>query len=524
MRFAFTWPKALACLALVLIAAVPASASAATSPEIEASKASALQWIRAQQDPASGEIGDIFSGDWIPTALAAAGVNPADVRVAPGNPSLQDFLLGRFTDAEEWVEPLFPRPVTDFERATLSAYAAGLDPARLSAQQNLPAQIAAVWNPRTGSFGDPSTNGTAFALLALSRTPLPSWTLRPAVAYLRRNQHYDGGWNFGPATTPVEKEGLSTVDMTGAAIAAFCEAGVPAYDEDVAEGIEFLHAAYAANAADDGGFEYPFGGPNADTNAWAVSGLTACGVDSQSTEWTTTTGKTPIDFLLSTQEPTGADKGAFKEAFGTPNLYSTQAALRAISGSVFTATPPSFRAPPTVAAGTPVPHTLALDLGAGNVRFCRVVAPAGAPLTAVLNAAKTASTPAGCIGSVGVSGGEVSSIDGITPAEEGNAWLVRLDRGQVEVAAEQPVAFGDVISLRTGVAPGGGARTAGPAGALGPAGTNGKRGKRGKRGPRGRPGRNADVSCRVKHRGVKRHVQCSVKYHHQRKAHRAAQR
>ena len=70
-------------------------------------------------------------------------------------------------------------PVTEYERATLVSYAAGLDPARLSAASNMPAQIAALWNPTTGSFGDPSSNGTAFAILALASTPLPNWGIPP---------------------------------------------------------------------------------------------------------------------------------------------------------------------------------------------------------------------------------------------------------------------------------------------------------------------------------------------------------
>lgn len=237
MRLAIPRPRVLACLALALLAALPASAAAATPSEVEASKAGAVEWIRSQQDPTNGQIMGFFGADWAATALAAAGVDVANVRVAPGDPSLQDYLLGEYT-GEEWTEPAFPRPATDYERATLVSYAAGLDPARLSAASNLPAQIAALWNPVTGSFGDPSSNGTAFGVLALARTALPNWALQPAVSYLRRNQHADGGWDFGPATTAAARALPGTAEMTGAAIAAFCEAGVPAYDADVAEGIE----------------------------------------------------------------------------------------------------------------------------------------------------------------------------------------------------------------------------------------------------------------------------------------------
>lgn len=520
MRLVFPLPRALACLPLVLLAVLPATAAAATPSEVEAAQASAVQWIENQQEP-SGQIPG-FGGDWTATAFAAAGVDVAGVRVAPGDPSLQDHLLDEYTSGE-WIEPAgtgpFPMPVTEYERATLVSYAAGLDPARLSAASNMPAQIAALWDPPTGSFGAPSSNGTAFAILALARTPLPSWALQPAVSYLRRNQHDDGGWEFGPATTPAARATPSTAEMTGAAIAAFCEAGVPAYDAQVAEGIEFLQQELADNAADDGGFEYPWGGPNADTNAWAVSGLTACGIDPQSADWTTTTGKTPVDYLLARQYAAGPDKGSF-EYFGFPGLYTTQSALRAISGEVFTATPLSLRTPPSVPAGTPVPHTLALDLGTRGVRVCKVTAAAGASLIALLEAAKTTASPAGCVSSVEVAAGRVTAIDGVAPANADEAWLSRLDRGPQAIAGGQPVAFGDVVSLRLGVAPAGGQATtgtAGPATVAGPAGKEGKRGKRGKRGQRGRPGRNASITCRVRHRaGQKHRVRCAVKQHKRR--------
>jgi len=112
--------------------------------------------------------------------------------------------------------------------AALVSYAAGLDPARISADSNLPAQIAGYWNQSTGSFGTPSSNGAAFGILALRHTPVPNWALAPSVAFLRRTQHDDGGWEYTASLTPEEKEAPGAADMTGAAIAAMCEAGVPA--------------------------------------------------------------------------------------------------------------------------------------------------------------------------------------------------------------------------------------------------------------------------------------------------------
>ncbi len=489
---------ALAAAAVLGILALAPTASAATPAEIDQAIESAVTYIRAQQkpnefNPEATYTGTIsgFGGDWAASALASVGVDSSQV-VNPtyGPQSLQDGLLAEYTEAE-WTELAgtgqFPRPATDFERAAMASYAAGLDPARLSADQNLPAQIAGLWNSATGSFGAPSTNSTVFGILALDRTPLPAWALQPAVSYLRRNQHNDGGFEFGAATTAAAKETRGTADMTGAAIAAFCEAGVPAWDPQVARAIEFLHE----NLTENGGFKYPFGGPNGDTNAWAISGLNACGIDPQSAEWTTVAGKTPVDYVLSLQiHEAGADDGAFgyQEPEGA-NFYNTQEIVRALAGGAFTAAPQTLRTPPSVADGTPVRHLLAVKLGGESVRMCEVTAPAGAPLTALLEAAQAGSNPAGCVESLSISGGQVVAIDGVAAPNADEAWLARADRGPAALAGSQPVAFGDLVSLWIGTPPAGASDTAtpGPAGPTGTPGPAGTPGATGAAGPQGKP-------------------------------------
>ena len=533
------------CASLLSLVAFPASAAAtSTQPEIDAAVAKAVDYVRLQQDVATGAIPG-FGGDWSATALAAAGVSSADVHgPLAGAPSLQDYLLGEYTEPS-WDEDPPGGAAVDYARAVLVAHAAGLDPARLSATSNQPAQLAGRWNPAIGSFGEASTNNTVFGLLAMKSAGVPGWALEPLVSFLRRNQHDDGGWNFPAALTPVDREGDGDPEMTGAAIAALCEAGLPAYDPDVAEGLDFLRA-LLTNAT--GGISYPFG-DNADTNAWVVSGLNACGIDPQSAAWTTAAGKTPVDFILSLQAQSGADAGGFEyqSGFGA-SVYSTQDALRAIGGGVFTAAAPSRENPalprvrpvPSVAAGTPVPHVLAIGHGIGNVRMCKAFAPAGAALPEVLAAAQAASSPSGCIGSFEVDGGQVVAIDGVSPENEDQAWLLRLDRRAETGAGEQPVGFGDVVALRLGAdpatrqgpagepggpgqpgAPGqsGGAGATGPAGPAGVPGQPGKvgktgpRGPQGERGPRGNPGRNAELACKVgQRRAGKKQVHCTVKH------------
>jgi hypothetical protein len=505
-----------AALALV---ALPATASATSSQaEIDTAVEKAVEYVRPLQQ-ASGEIPG-FGGEWMTVSLAAAGVNAADLRASSADPSLQDFLLGEYGSAAWGDEP--PQGTAyEYETATLVSYAAGLDPTRLSAVSNQPAQLAGVWNLPAGSFGDASTNTTIFGILAMRATPLPRWALAPAVTFLRRNQHDDGGWTFTASPTAEEKEDPSEEDMTGAAIAALCGAGVPAYDPAVADALTFLRSRMDSAT---GGIEWLFGPPNADTQAWVLSGLTACGVDPQSAEWTTGSEKTMIDFLLSLQVPPGPGAGGFGYTDSSAaNFFASQDALRAVSGGGFTVAPPAredpslpnVRSAPTVAAGTPVPHVLAIELAPGNVRMCKVTAPAGASLAEVLAAAKAGAHPSGCVTSFATAGGTIASLDGVAPEGEDEAWLLRLDRHAEVVAGEQPVGFGETIALRVGKRPTGGQGQAVPGVQSGPAGKAGDPGPRGKQGAKGRPGRRGRSACRAHRRHSAKHRRrCAIKHRH----------
>jgi len=508
-------------MSLLALAALPATASAtSTQAEIDAAVGKAAAYARQQQTP-SGEIPG-FGSEWMAASLAAAGVNAADVRVAPGDPSLQDYWLGEYGSAIWGDEPPLGLAY-EYEAATIVSRAVGLDPARLSAVSNQPAQVAASWSPAAGSFGEPSSNSTIFGILAMRTTPLPAWALAPAVEFLRRNQHDDGGWTYQASPTPESREAPGEEDMTGAAIAALCAAGAPPYDPAVSAAVAFLQGRQDEAT---GGIEWLFGPANADTDAWVLSGLTACGIDPQSSAWTTGAGKTPVDFLLSLQVPSGPEAGGFGyEDASAANFYATQDVLRAIAGGGFTpASParedpslPAVRPAPTIAPGTPVPHVLAIELAPGNVRLCKVTAPAEAPLPEVLEAARAGSHPAGCVTSFSVVDGRLATLDGVAPEGEDEAWLLRLDRHAEELAGEQPVGFGETIALRLGRSPSadrGPAGADGAAGAAGPAGvtgTAGETGGRGRRGARGRPGRNATISCRVRHRSHGAKTKCRLR-------------
>ena len=455
-----------------MLTVLPAAASAATQSEIDTAIAKALAFAPTQQDPATGEPpayehSGFYSGEWLASGYAAAGLSAADVRVGAG-PSLQDFLFGEASGF--WDSPISPAPENTV-RLILTAHAAGIDTSRITASQNLPADLVGSWKPSSGGFSEPNTFSTAWGALALRTTPLPIWALQPALSYLRTDQHDDGGWSF----YPVDANEASNPDITAAAIGALCAAGVPAYDPAVHDGLAFLHGLQVNETGAIFNSEF---GENIDTSTWTVNALNSCGIDPQSSGWTTADGKTPIDHILSMQ----LEDGGFAWATGEPWFPpSTGHALRALAGDGFAVEPPARENPalpavrpaPTVTAGTPVPHVLAIELAPGNVRLCNVTAPADAPLPAVLAAARTDALPAGCVTSFSVAGDVVTEIDGVVPEGADESWLVRLDRGAATVAAAQSVRFGDVVSLRLGPTPaavkagGEAAVPAGPAGAAG---------------------------------------------------------
>ena len=88
-----------------------------------------------------------------------------------------------------------------------------------------------------------------------------------------------------------------------------------------------------------GAFESEFG-VNTDSNAWAVDGLKACGIDPQAAEFTgaAPAKKTPLNFLISQQVGGGGFR--YGTSGSTAEEYASQDAVRALGSGGFTATPP----------------------------------------------------------------------------------------------------------------------------------------------------------------------------------------
>ena len=115
-----------------------------------------------------------------------------------------------------------------------------------------------------------------FGLLALADAKtttgaqrVPQVVLDQAVEAVKANQHTDGGWTWEKAAGSKEAlEKASEPDMTGAAMAALCAAGVANTDESIANAKKYLVSKFVKAS---GAFESTFG-VNTDTNAWAVQG------------------------------------------------------------------------------------------------------------------------------------------------------------------------------------------------------------------------------------------------------------
>ncbi len=438
----------------------PAAASATATPEqIASSLSKGVNYLKGLQKE-SGEIAG-FGGDWVLTSLAAAGVAAADVNKAGKEGS----------DARSWYEALVGSVTwpgegalaTDFERAALISYAAGIDPARVSKRQNLIARVASYYQPESPGYYGSTFNATVFGLLALAETRttggaqrVPLVALDEAVAAVRANQHTDGGWTWEKAAgNEAALAKPSEPDMTGAAMAALCGAGVANTDEAIADAKAYLVAKFVKAS---GAFESEFG-VNTDSTAWAVQGLKACELDPQAAEFTGTKNVTPLNFLISQQVSGGGFR--YGTSGSTANQYASQNAVRALGSGGFTATPPvpskgpQWKGVTEFATGEAETTSLALVVEAGEapLEVCSVtIAPKAktTTLAKVLDAAVAGTTPASCVsGYLPASGeGAITQVNGY-PAVPAENWKVSIDGSALNQAKRNTtINVGDTIYLK----------------------------------------------------------------------------
>ncbi len=452
--------RRLATLAAVAISLlVPATAAATSTPEqIATSRSNGITYLKGLQKETGAIPG--FGGDWSLTSFAAAGLAPAEVN--KGGKST--------TDARSWYEgevgaATWPGttspPATEFERAALLAYAAGIDPARISKRQDLIAKVASYYQPAEPGYYGTVFNETVFGLLALADTKttggaqrVPLSVLDESVAAVRANQHTDGGWTFAKvAGNPIAEAGAGEPDMTGAAIAALCTAGVAKTDPAIEAAVGYLASIFIPET---GAFKSSLG-VNTDSVAWPVDGLKACGIDPQAAPFTSATfGKTPIDFLRS-QQVTG---GGFRylTSGSSAEEYASQDAVRALGSGGFTATPPKPAAGPQWTAATEFATgksetaslALVVEDGVDPLKVCAVTLAPKATTTSletVLKAAVAGTTPAGCLTSFAGTAAltQVNSYP-VPPAER---WFLSIDGGaESKALLSATIHVGDTIYLR----------------------------------------------------------------------------
>ncbi len=449
-------------VAVCVLAGAPAALATSSTKEITAATTGGVAYLESLQE-ASGAIPG-FGGEWSLTSFAAAGTADANVRKTVGATDARTWYRELVGDAAAWPEEAEPA-VTEFERASIAAYAAGIDPARLSQTQNLIAQIIAQYqtvNP--GYYGAPALfNGTVFGLLALEGAKttkgvqrIPQALLNESIEVVRKNQHTDGGWNYEKVEGNEKAlKSAAEPDMTGAAMAALCGAGVAASDPAIVKGREYLQSLLVSST---GALAAEFGA-NTDSNAWGVEGLNACDISPQGPELTTTEGKTPIDFLISQQLPSGAFR--YLPGQTAANVYSSQDAVRALAGGGFTPAPPKPKGAPqwqaeksfSTSKGVDGLLTLIINTGSGPLDACAVrIAPEASKtkLGKVLEAAEKASTPAACVTAFTPTTGKgaITSINGVpsTPAPD---WEVSIDGGSEKPAkVTTAIQLGDTIYLR----------------------------------------------------------------------------
>jgi hypothetical protein len=444
---------------------LPATASATSSEEaVLNAKKKGASYLESLQTANGG-----FASDWDVDSIAAAGTAAANVKIAGAERDARSWYQKLVSNefATKWPEKAI---VTEYERAALVGYAAGIDPARFSREQDMFAGIASFYQPASeGYYGPPENlNGTVFALLAFEEAKttggvqrVPAALVKKTVEVVEKNQHTDGGWTWEKAEgSPTKLAKASEPDMTGAAMAALCDAKVSNTSTVIKNAETYLKENLIVST---GGFKSEFG-ENTDSNAWAVQGLQACKIEPQGTEFTSPgTKKTPIDFLISEQltSPLGAFK--YQPAKTTANEYSSQDAVRALAGAAFTATPPvptgSPKPPQWVAAEgftktAKSPLMLIINNESEPLKVCSVSVSSTAAeaetvsLEKVLVAAEASSSPTGCVTSHASESGAITQINGF-PSTPKALWDYSIDGGTEQQATlTTAIRLGSAIYLR----------------------------------------------------------------------------
>jgi hypothetical protein len=298
----------------------------------------ALDYLASQQ-AGDGSIGSYSDSAWACIAIAAAGEDPDDWDA--GGPSLVQYLAAGHPD----VTGEFNMG-TYLARMVLAAVAAGEDPGAFGSWSGSNAGVSisngdylgALWSLHDGDqflqdlTGDPDSARTLNddfwglrAVVAAGTAPSSS-EVRAVATFIASFQEDDGGWTWGTPAHSWYSPDSSDVDDTAAAIVALGLAGMSS-SAAVRDGLAFLHE----NQDGSGGFLSLWSGVNVESTAWSVD---AIGVSRQAPAgalWSPA-GNSPIDYLLSSQEP----NGSFEDS-----VRSTADAICALLGQYYRPAPRS---------------------------------------------------------------------------------------------------------------------------------------------------------------------------------------
>jgi hypothetical protein len=341
-------------IAVAVCLALPTFLTAAASVQVDRG----IAYIRTTQQPDGGfgGFGDGQSFDAV-FAIRSAGIDPSTVKKDGKSPA--DFLINR---ANAQTTP------GAAAKAAMAAVAMNMDPRNVSGV-NLVARITAGAG-EAGKYGnDDFTQSIAIIALRVAGEGIPAG----ASSTLLASQGSDGGWGFG---------GFSDPDTTAIALQAL----VALNDTAPANAVKYLKA----QQLPDGG--WGFGDSNANSTAFVVQALLAAGIDPNGAEFNKS-GKTPLGFLNSQQQPDGS-------FLGFDPSFATNQAVPALAGRTFLnapTTPLPAAAPttpvPPIAVPTPIQPAATITVAAPTATQAIATATSAAP-TARPTSASTAAPPA----------------------------------------------------------------------------------------------------------------------------------
>lgn len=362
----------------------PGPTYTATASDSDRATAALSYLLAAQQSNGSLDSSLGETADFV-IAAAEAGYDPSTLTGCNMGESALDYLAAASDQAAN--------DAAKTGKVLLAVVAAGRNPAAFEGR-SLVTRLAALYHGKTGLYGDGSTFGQAFGILALSASggtvPLVATN---ALMALRGS---DGSWSYG-ATPPAAGQG--DTNSTAIALMALDASGV--HDAD-AKALKYL----ATQQLKDGGFPYQnsnaSGKPvsDVDSDALVVQALKGAQQDAGSDEWS----KNGANALTAIRASQSAD-GGFAYPGSPESAFTTSQVPAALLGTWYAeaAKPTPGAAVPAVNCANYTPSPTAVPTPTPSPK------PTPSP-TPVPTAAPT--RPAGAIapGTEGGLGGSVATI------------------------------------------------------------------------------------------------------------------